>query len=48
MASDVLAPCGVYVGTGGGHVFHSADEGRSWKTLAEYLPAVQSVSVAVV
>jgi len=48
MASDPLTPCGVYVGTGGGHVFNSSDEGRSWRTLAEYLPAVQSVSVAVV
>jgi hypothetical protein len=48
MASDPLKPCGVYVGTGGGHVFHSADEGKSWRTLAQYLPAVLSVSVAVV
>lgn len=48
MASDLLKPCGVYVGTGTGQVFHSADAGRSWRTLAQYLPPVLSVSATVV
>jgi hypothetical protein len=47
MSSDTLDPCGVYVGTGTGHVFHSADAGRSWRAMAEYLPPVLSVSAAV-
>lgn len=45
MSSDPLG--GVYFGTGGGHVFASRDEGRSWKPLALYLPPVLSVSAAV-
>ncbi|KAF0243000.1 MAG: hypothetical protein FD180_3628 [Planctomycetota bacterium] len=48
MSSDTLNPCGVYVGTGTGQVFHSADAGNSWRTLAEYLPPVLSVSATVV
>lgn len=48
VASDTLKPCGVYVGTGGGHVFGSRDEGRSWKPIALYLPPVLSVSATVV
>jgi photosystem II stability/assembly factor-like uncharacterized protein len=34
------------VGTTNGQVFHTADGGNSWKTLAENLPPVISVSVA--
>ena len=45
---DPLSPCDLYMGTEGGQVFGSADEGRSWSTLAGYLPPVLSVSVAVV
>lgn len=48
MASDGLARCGLYVGTGGGHLFHSRDAGRSWKALASFLPPILSVSAAVV
>jgi len=48
MSSDSLDPCGLYVGTGTGQVFHSADAGRSWAPLALYLPPVLSVSAAVV
>ena len=48
MSSDSLKPCGVYVGTGTGQVFHSADAGRSWRPLALYLPPVMSVHAAVV
>jgi len=48
MSSDPLSPCGVYVGTGTGQLFHSADAGRSWRALALYLPPILSVSAAVV
>ncbi|HXG62669.1 MAG TPA: hypothetical protein VNO22_14970 [Planctomycetota bacterium] len=48
MASDPLRPCGVYVGTTAGQLFVGADEGRSWKAVASYLPGILSVSVAVV
>jgi len=48
LASDTLKPCGVYLGTENGQVFQSADEGRTWKSLATYLPPVLSVSVAIV
>lgn len=48
MASDTLKPCGVYVGTGGGHLLSSRDAGRSWKPIALYLPPILSVSAAVV
>lgn len=48
MGSDGLDPCGIYVGTGNGQVFHSADRGASWRTAARNLPPVMSVSAAVV
>ncbi len=48
MSSDSLNPCGVYVGTGTGQIFHSADAGRSWRTMADHLPPILSVSAAVV
>lgn len=47
MANDNLKPCGVYVGTSTGHLFYSSDAGDSWKSLAQYLPPILSVSVAV-
>lgn len=48
MASDPLRPCGVYVGTSTGHLFASADEGRTWGEIASHLPSILSVSAAVV
>src|SRR5688572_26820528 len=48
MASDPLDPCGIYFGTSTGHLFSSADEGRSWKAMAEFLPPIFSVSATVV
>lgn len=47
-ASDVCAPCGLYFGTDGGHLFASNDEGVSWTSLASFLPQIKSVSAAVV
>ena len=34
---------GLWFGARSGHVFHSADEGETWTTAAEYLPAVLCV-----
>jgi hypothetical protein len=45
MAVDSAEPCGNYFGTTGGQVFASSDEGDSWQSIAEYLPAVLSVEV---
>jgi len=48
MAADRCDRCGIYVGTSGGQVLYSRNEGESWQTLAEWLPAIYSVRTAVV
>jgi hypothetical protein len=48
MAVDTLDPCGLYFGTTGGQVYASADEGNTWGSIAEHLPAVLSVEVQVI
>jgi hypothetical protein len=45
MAVDVLDPCGVYVGTTGGQVYVSPNEGDSWMPIVRDLPRVLSVEV---
>ncbi|GAC1320013.1 MAG: exo-alpha-sialidase [Chloroflexota bacterium] len=47
MCADTLDPCGVYVGTNTGQVFASADRGDSWSLIADFLPQIYSVNVAV-
>jgi photosystem II stability/assembly factor-like uncharacterized protein len=47
MAVDTLDPCGIYFGTTGGQVYHSADNGDSWAPIVRDLPAVLSVEVQV-
>jgi hypothetical protein len=47
MCADALTPAGVYVGTETGILFYSRDSGKSWQTLAEYLPPVYSVTVSL-
>ena len=47
-ATDKLDPAGLYVGTRMGHVFYSANEGRSWQVLAQWLPPVFSVSTGTI
>jgi len=42
---DQLDPCGIYFGTTGGQLYVSADDGDSWQTIAEHLPAILSVEV---
>lgn len=44
---DQQSPLGAYFGTSSGHVFASADHGESWQCIAEFLPRVLSVTVAV-
>ena len=46
--SDSLDPAGLYFGTRGGHLFASVDEGESWRSIADWLPAVLCVKAAVV
>lgn len=47
MAADRLDPVGVYFGTSTGQVYGSIDEGLSWQLIAENLPPIWSVEVAV-
>jgi len=48
MATDQLDPAGVYVGTRMGHLFHSTDEGKAWRLMAQWLPPIYSVSTATI
>jgi hypothetical protein len=48
LASDSLEPCGLYLGTSGGHLFVSRDAGESWRLVAGFLPRILSVTAAVV
>ena len=45
MAVDCLEPCGVYVGTTGGQVYASSDDGDTWEAIVRDLPPVLSVEV---
>jgi len=48
MVNDTLDPVGVYFGTSSGHVFASPDRGETWLRVAEFLPRVLALGVAVV
>jgi photosystem II stability/assembly factor-like uncharacterized protein len=48
MATDPLEPAGVYFGTSSGRLYASADEGDSWRQIAEHLPTISSVETLVV
>jgi hypothetical protein len=48
MAADSLEPAGVFFGTRSGKLFGSADEGRSWMSIADGLPPIVAVKTAVV
>jgi photosystem II stability/assembly factor-like uncharacterized protein len=48
MGIDGLDPAGVCFGTSTGQLFASADEGESWRRIADLLPPIWSVDVAVV
>jgi hypothetical protein len=45
LAVDAFDPCGLYLGTTGGQVYASADEGDSWDPIVRDLPPVLSVEV---
>jgi hypothetical protein len=45
MAVDALDPCGIYVGTTGGDVYASADDGDRWAPIVQGLPRIMSVEV---
>lgn len=47
MATDRLAPAGVYFGTSSGALFASADEGETWSAVAQHLPTILSVETLV-
>ena len=48
LATDMMQPCGVYVGTSTGQIYYSRDEGETWDMLADLLPPINSVETAVV
>jgi photosystem II stability/assembly factor-like uncharacterized protein len=48
MATDRLEPAGVYFGTNSGSLYASADEGDSWRCIAQHLPLITSVETLVV
>jgi photosystem II stability/assembly factor-like uncharacterized protein len=48
MTSDPLTPAGVYLGTTGGELFYSRDDGDSWEKLAAQFPRITTLKVWVV
>lgn len=48
LATDGNDPAGVYVGTTGGHLWASRDEGAAWAPIAEHLPPILSVRAGIV
>lgn len=47
MARDTLDPAGVYFGTSTGQLYGSADEGSSWRLVADHLPPIWGVEAVV-
>ena len=47
LATDTFADAGIYAGTNTGQLFYSRNSGDTWELLADYLPPIQSVEVAV-
>jgi photosystem II stability/assembly factor-like uncharacterized protein len=47
MAIDPYDVPGLYFGTSTGQIFASRDEGETWTQIADYLPSISSVEVAV-
>jgi len=45
MATDGLDPCGVYFGTGTGHLYASRD-GSNWTLVASHLPKILSLTAS--
>ena len=47
MATDACDPVGLYVGTTGGEIWASADEGGNWSCPAQHLPEIYALETAV-
>ncbi|HEV8402277.1 MAG TPA: sialidase family protein [Candidatus Limnocylindrales bacterium] len=47
MARDTLDPVGITFGTATGQVWHSSDEGVSWRMITDTLPEIWAVEAAV-
>lgn len=47
LAADTLLPAGIYFGTRNGKLYGSADEGGSWREIADGLPSIACVKAAV-
>jgi len=45
MTSDPLTPSGVYLGTTGGELFYSKDDGDTWAKLPAPFPRITTVKV---
>jgi photosystem II stability/assembly factor-like uncharacterized protein len=48
MTNDDLDPFGLYFGTSTGQLFASADEGGSWRRIADLLPPITSLETALI
>ena len=48
MSTDVLDPCGVYLGTTTGQLFYSRNSGDDWEMLVDQLPPINSVDCGLV
>ncbi|HEU5373897.1 MAG TPA: hypothetical protein VFV38_00510 [Ktedonobacteraceae bacterium] len=48
MCTDTHDSCGVYVGTNTGQLFASRNQGESWELIADFLPAIYSVTAAII
>jgi photosystem II stability/assembly factor-like uncharacterized protein len=44
--ADTADPVGLYLGTTGGEVWTSGDEGERWRSIAAHLPEIYSVVAA--
>ena len=48
LTADSMKPAGIYFGTRSGKLFGSADDGESWKEIADGLPSIACVKAAVI
>lgn len=48
MGTDSFENAGIYFGTNTGQLFYTHDSGDTWELLADFLPPIQSVEVAVI
>ena len=47
MVADNLEPAGLYAGTDTGQIFYSRDDGDNWEVLADFMPPIQSLEIAI-